>query len=139
MSVAAGGALWKEEGARQRETAWASRVSLSRGASVRGVSPNELWLSDIEEHRGSGGKLYVWAVKDVFTNRVVGSSIDARMKSSFAFRALNKAVMRRGNIVGCVLHTESGSQFRSWKICRVLDQHGMVEWMGLVRRRQLRF
>ena len=43
--------------------------------------PNELWLSDITEHWTGEGKLYVCAVKDVYSNRIVGYSIDSRMKS----------------------------------------------------------
>ena len=40
--------------------------------------PNELWLTDITEHRTSEGKLYLCAVKDAFSHRVVGYSIDSR-------------------------------------------------------------
>ena len=96
------------------------------------TAPNELWLSDITEHWTSEGKLYVCAVNDVFSNRIVGYSIDSRMKSSLAVRALNNAVMRRGDVAGCVLHTDRGSQFRSRKLRCALDQHGMVGSMGRV-------
>ena len=64
---------------------------------------NELWLSDISEHWTREGKLYICAVKDVFSNRIVGYAIDSRMKSSLAVRALNNAVMRRGIVGLCVL------------------------------------
>ena len=96
------------------------------------IDPNELWLSDISEHWTREGKLYICAVKDVFSNRIVGYAIDSRMKSSLAVRALNNAVMRRGNVAGCILHTDRGSQFRSRKFGRVLNQHGMVGSMGRV-------
>jgi hypothetical protein len=49
--------------------------------------PNELWLSDITEHWTGEGKLYVCAIKDVYSNRIVGYSIDSRMKSSLAVAA----------------------------------------------------
>lgn len=96
------------------------------------TAPNELWLSDITEHWTGEGKLYLCAVKDVFSNRIVGYSIASRMKSSLAVRALNNAVMRRGDVAGCVLHTDRGSQFRSRKLRCALDQHGMVGSMGRV-------
>ncbi len=38
-------------------------------------APNRLWLSDITEHRTGEGKLYLCAIKDVFSNRIVGYSI----------------------------------------------------------------
>lgn len=42
--------------------------------------PNRLWLADITEHRTGEGKLYLCAIKDVWSNRIVGYSIDSRMK-----------------------------------------------------------
>lgn len=93
---------------------------------------NELWLSDISEHWTREGKLYICAVKDVFSNRIVGYAIDSRMKSSLAVRALNNAATRRGNVAGCILYTDRGSQFRSRKFRRALDQHDMVGSMGRV-------
>ncbi len=95
-------------------------------------APNQLWLGDITEHRTTEGKLYVCAIKDVFSNRIVGYSIDSRMKSRIAVNALNNAVARRGDVAGCVLHTDRGSQFRSRKHVRALARHSMVGSMGRV-------
>ena len=72
--------------------------------------PNRLWLADITEHRTGEGKLYLCAIKDVWSNRIVGYSIDSRMKSRLAVNALHNAVARRGEVAGCVLHTDRGSQ-----------------------------
>ncbi|MGA5273988.1 transposase [Streptomyces cellulosae] len=62
------------------------------------AGPNQLWLMDITEHATDEGKLYLCAVKDVYSSRIVGYSIDARMKSSLAVRALESAVARRGQV-----------------------------------------
>jgi transposase InsO family protein len=94
--------------------------------------PNELWLSDITEHRTAEGKLYVCAVKDVYSNRIVGYSIDSRMKSRLAVAALNHAVARRADVAGCVLHTDRGSQFRSRTFVHAINRHAMVGSMGRV-------
>jgi transposase InsO family protein len=40
---------------------------------------NEIWLTDITEHCTDEGKLYLCAIKDVYSNRIVGHSIDSRM------------------------------------------------------------
>jgi len=96
------------------------------------VRPNELWLADITEHRTSEGKLYLCAVKDVFSGRIVGYSIDSRMKSRLAVAALNSAVARRDDVAGCIMHTDRGSQFRSRKFVRALGRHDMVGSMGRV-------
>lgn len=95
-------------------------------------APNELWLCDITEHKTAEGKLYVCAIKDVCSNRIVGYSIDSWMKSRLAVAALNNAVARRGDVAGCVVHTDRGSQFRSRKFVGTLNRHGMVGSMGRV-------
>jgi putative transposase len=95
-------------------------------------SPNELWLSDITEHWTGEGKLYLCAIKDVYSNRIVGYSIDSRMKSRIAVNALHNAVARRGDVAGCVLHTDRGSQFRSRKFVHAINRHDMVGSMGRV-------
>jgi transposase InsO family protein len=95
-------------------------------------APNRLWLADITEHRTGEGKLYLCAIKDVWSNRIVGYSIDSRMKSRLAVAALNNAAARRGDLAGCVLHTDRGSQFRSRRFVRALEHHRMAGSMGRV-------
>ncbi|MCZ0989134.1 IS3 family transposase [Streptomyces diastatochromogenes] len=94
--------------------------------------PNRLWLADITEHATAEGKLYLCAIKDVFSKRIVGYSIDARMKSRLAVTALNNAVAQRENVAGCILHSDRGSQFRSRKFVRALDGHQMAGSIGRV-------
>ena len=67
--------------------------------------PNQLWLVDITEHHTWEGKLYLCAVKDVFSRRIVGYSIADRMKARIAVDALNNAVARRGDVTGSVATT----------------------------------
>lgn len=89
-------------------------------------APNELWLADTTEHWTGEGKLYLCAINDVYSNRIVGYSIDSRMKSRLAVEALINAVARRGDVAGCVLHTDRGSQFRSRKFVHALNRHAMI-------------
>ena len=74
------------------------------------TGPNQLCLTDITEHWTDEGKLYECAIKDVWSNRIVGYSISDRMKSKIAVDALAMAVARRGNVTGCVVHSDRGSQ-----------------------------
>ena len=96
------------------------------------AAPNQLWLTDLTEHPTAEGKLYLCAIKDVFSNRIVGYSISDRMKAQIAVAALNNAVARRGDVAGCILHSDRGSQFRSRKVHRALDHHQMLGSMGQV-------
>jgi putative transposase len=102
------------------------------GRDFTADEPNQLWLTDITEHRTGEGKLYLCAVKDVFSNKIVGYSIDSRMKSTLAVRALENAAQMRGDVAGCVVHSDRGSQFRSRKFLRALSRHRMVGSMGRV-------
>lgn len=95
-------------------------------------APNQLWLADITEHHTAEGKLYRCAIKDAYSNRIIGDSIDSRMKSQIAVAALNNAVARRGEVAGCVLHTDRASQFRSRKLVHALNRHHMIGSMGRV-------
>jgi len=71
--------------------------------------PNEVWLTDISEHPTREGKLYLCAVKDCASNRIVGYSIDARMTSELAVTALRNAVVLRAPN-GTIIHSDRGSQ-----------------------------
>ena len=96
-------------------------------------APNMLWLADITEHRTAEGKLYLCAIKDCFSNRIVGWSIDSRMKARLVVAAIDMAVARRApDVAGCILHSDRGSQFRARKVHRALTRHRMVGSMGQV-------
>ncbi|WP_374119200.1 DDE-type integrase/transposase/recombinase [Streptomyces odontomachi] len=100
-----------------RDNRWWSVFGKKRGKGKKGGPPvhdglvrrdlsatcaNRLWLADITEHATGEGKLYLCAIKDAFSNRIVGYSVDERMKSRLAVAALDNAVVRRGDVDGCV-------------------------------------
>ncbi len=93
--------------------------------------PDALWLVDITEHRTGEGKLYLCAVKDACSRRIVGYSIDERMKASLAVSALRNAIGLRSP-EGTVVHSDRGSQFRSMKFVRLLRNNGLHGSMGRV-------
>ncbi len=70
--------------------------------------------------------------KDAFSGRIVGYSIDHRMKARLAVDALESAVARRGDVAGCIVHSDRGSQFRSRKFVHALTRHGLTGSMGRV-------
>jgi len=74
-------------------------------------------LTDITEHPTAEGKLYLCAVKDCYANKIVGYSIDSRMKSSLAASAIRNAISLR-TPVGTILHSDRGSfGRRRWSGC----------------------
>jgi transposase InsO family protein len=83
-------------------------------------APNELWLTDLTEHPTAEGKLYLCAIKDVYSGRIVGYSMDSRMKSSVAVAALESAVQSR-RPAGTVVHSDRETVRTG--IPGVLDSH----------------
>jgi len=92
---------------------------------------DRLWLTDITEHPTGEGKLYLCAVKDACSRRIVGYSIAERMTAQLAVDALNNAVLRR-RPVGTVVHSDRGSQFRSHAFVQALRIHQLRGSMGRV-------
>ena len=92
---------------------------------------NRLWLTDITEHPASDGKLYLCAVKDHCSKRILGYSIDSRMKATLAVNALRMAISRR-EPVKTVVHSDHGSRFRSKKYVHVLSGAGLLGSVGRV-------
>jgi putative transposase len=95
------------------------------------TAPNVTWLTDITEHHTAEGKLYLCAIKDVYSGRIVGYSIDSHMKASLAVAALRNAIIRR-DPVGTVVHSDRGSQFRSNAFVRTIKNNGLLGSMGRV-------
>ena len=98
----------------------------------RAERPNWLWLTDLTEHPTATGKLYLCAVKDACSNRIVGYSMSDRMTSQLAVDALANAVALRRPAPGTVVHSDRGSQFRSHAYVRELRHHGLRGSMGRV-------
>ncbi|GAA5228494.1 hypothetical protein GCM10025778_30320 [Paeniglutamicibacter antarcticus] len=90
------------------------------------TAPNRLWLSDITAPHTSEGKLYPCAVKDVYSNRIVGYSIDSRMKAALA------AAISQRNPQGTLIRSDRGSQFRSKKYVRLINSAGLQGSMDRV-------
>jgi len=98
--------------------------------------PNQVWLTDLTEHPTAEGKLYLCAIKDVWSGRIVGYSISDRMQSQIVVNAVESAVARRAaagqSVAGCVLHSDRGGQFRSRKLAQSLFVHRITGSMGQV-------
>ena len=91
---------------------------------------DQLWLTDITEHPTGEGKLYLCAIKDACSGRIVGYSIDSRMKASLAVAALRNAIALRSPARTVIIHSDRGSQFRSHTYVRLLRAAGLTGSMG---------
>lgn len=96
------------------------------------TAPNHVWFVDITEHPTTEGKLYLCALKDAWSNRIVGYSMAERMTAELAVAALRNAVGFRGQVAGTIVHSDRGGQFGSRKFRRVLVEAALVGSMGRV-------
>lgn len=95
-------------------------------------APDVVWLTDITEHPTIEGKLYCCAIKDVFSNRIVGYALDERMTASLAVSALRSAIARRQPDGTVVVHSDRGGQFRSRAFRATLKANRLTGSMGRV-------
>jgi putative transposase len=96
------------------------------------AGPDRTWLTDITEHPTGEGKLYLCAIKDVYSNRIVGYSMNSRMTAALAVSALRNAIALRSPAGTVVVHSDRGSQFRSAAYVRTLRSNGLTGSMGRV-------
>jgi putative transposase len=102
------------------------------GRDFTSSEPDAIWLTDITEHPTGEGKLYLCAIKDVFSNRIVGYSIADRMTAQLATTALRSAIARRQPRGTVVVHSDRGSQFRSRAFRAALAAAELTGSMGRV-------
>ncbi|MGY4708460.1 IS3 family transposase [Mycolicibacterium sp. CBM1] len=77
------------------------------------LSPNELWVTDITQHRTREGWLYCCAVLDAFSRRIVGWSMDSKADASLVVNALDMAIRNRRPAAGGIVHADHGTHFTS--------------------------
>jgi putative transposase len=88
--------------------------------------PNQAWGTDITYLWTQQGWIYLAVVIDLYSRRVVGWSIDRRMKKALMIRALMMAVNLRKPPAGLIHHSDRGNQYASHSYQKLLKQHGMI-------------
>jgi putative transposase len=81
------------------------------------TEPNRLWVADITYVRTWEGWLYLAAVTDCYSRKVVGWSIADHLRAELVVDAVEMAIARRRPAAGLVHHSDRGSQYVSLAIC----------------------
>ena len=91
------------------------------------AAPNRKWIADFTYVWTAEGWLYVAAVVDLFSRRVVGWSMNAAMTAQLVTDALVMAIWRRGK-------PDAAASFRSWKPRhqRAVPEADGRSWRGLL-------
>ena len=89
-------------------------------------APNRKWVADFTYIWTGEGWLYVAAVLDLFSRRVVGWSMSAAMTAELVTDALVMAIWRRGRPRELLHHSDRGSQYTSEAFQRLMAEHGVT-------------
>lgn len=88
--------------------------------------PNRKWAADFTYLWTAEGWLYIAAVMDLFSRKVVGWSMSANMTAQLVIDALMMAIWRRGKPSELMHHSDQGSQYRSEDFQRLLADQGVI-------------
>jgi transposase InsO family protein len=96
----------------------------------RPAAPDVLWVADITYLRTWEGWVYLAAVQDAYSRRIVGWSMADHMRKELVIDALEMAVNRRRPAPGLVHHSDQGSQFVSLGFGQKARDAGIAVSMG---------
>jgi putative transposase len=94
------------------------------------TAPDRLWVADITYLRTWEGWLYLAAVQDIYSRRIVGWSMADHMRSELVVDALEMALAHRQPAPGLIWHSDQGSQFVSLAFGQAARAAGIAQSMG---------
>jgi len=93
-------------------------------------APNNKWVADITYIGTQEGWLYLAAIMDLFSRRIVGWAMSPRMTSDLTLRALDMAIRRCRPGAGLIHHSDQGSQYTDSEYQAVLAADSIVASMN---------
>lgn len=93
-------------------------------------SANRIWVSDITYLPAAWGWLYLVAIMDLYSRRIVGWEISTRLQANFVLHALQKAFQNRSPKTGLIFHSDRGSQYSSVLIREFLKEQHVIQSMS---------
>ena len=87
---------------------------------------NQIWIGDITYIHTKQGYLYLAVFIDVYSRRVVGWSMERRMKENLVIQAFLQAYGRENPEQGLIVHTDQGSQYTGGSFRSILNSYGAI-------------
>jgi len=94
------------------------------------LKPNAVWVSDITYIWTLEGWLYLAAVLDLYSRRVVGLAMDKTIADTLVTQAMMQAILRRSPGKGLICHSDRGSQYAGHNFKEILSRHEFVGSMS---------
>jgi putative transposase len=98
----------------------------------RASSPNTKWVTDITCIESVEGWLYLSAVKDLYSDMIIGWSMSHRQTRDLVLQAVLMALWQRTDRSPVILHSDRGCQFTSGEYRRFLNGHNLIQSMSAV-------
>lgn len=92
--------------------------------------PNQAWVCDITYLRPRSGWLYLAAVPDLHSRKIVAWAMAPEMPAALVCTALQMAIAQRNPAAGLVVHSDRGIQYASAQHQALLQKHGLVGSMS---------
>ena len=93
-------------------------------------APNRAWAADITYIRTRQGWLYLAAVMDMFSRKIIGWTMAPNMPAELVCSALQMATAARQPRPGLIMHSDRGSQYASEEHRTLLAEHDLVTSMS---------
>ena len=100
------------------------------GRDFAAEKPAQKMVSDITYIPTEEGFLYLAGIMDLCGQKIIGISMDSRMTKELVINALNDAINHSGNVKGCILHSDRGSQYCSNDYSRRAKEAGFTMSMS---------
>jgi len=94
---------------------------------------NQVWLSEITYIRIRTGFVYLAAILDAYSRRVIGNAVSTRLDSALTLEALRMAIARRRLGTGVIHHSDQGVQYASGDYVVEIKSHGFEISMAAAR------
>jgi transposase InsO family protein len=82
--------------------------------------PNQIWVADITYIDTSAGTVYLAAILDLYSRRIVGWAVSQRIDTALVLAAWNMAVCHRQPPRGLIFHSDRGVQYASQEYRKAL-------------------
>jgi putative transposase len=96
----------------------------------KATAPNQLWVADLTYIETKEGWLYLAAILDLYSRRIVGWAMSPRSDTALVLKALGMALLHRNPPQNLLFHSDRGVQYASADYRRALRQAGLVASMS---------
>ncbi len=99
-------------------------ANLVKGLAVEHL--NQVWLADITYIRIRTGFVYLAAILDAYSRKVIGYAVSTSLDAGLTLQALKMAIVRRQPGSGIIHHSDQGVQYASSEYVDELSRHGFI-------------